>query len=285
MKMGKKILSTFMAFAIAVGCLMLPTIDASAAAPKTSTFVIDKKSKVCYPTKVRVGLDSHGNSFKVYMPNEGDYISSVKASDGLLIKVTGKDSYYGDYSTSRRIDGQTEAGYYKTVSDITCFAEKKGTYSVTFTVKNKKKKSICTKTVKIYAEEYAYPIKSLKYAGKDYLLEDTSLTSQASGQLIITMNKGFRLQKVELGTYAESYTEYPEPVYKEIKNKSTINLATEAVYHYTSYSYSSSDNLYSSVSARDYDHLYPPTFIRLTYKDAKLGTTHTTQYVLYYQNK
>lgn len=284
MKMGKKILSTLMAFAIAAGCLMLPTIDASAA-PKTSTFVIDKKSRVCYPTKVRVGLDSHGNSFSVYMPDEGDYISSVKTSDGLIAKVSGKDSYYGDYSTSRRIDGQQESSDYKTVSDITCFAEKKGTYSVTFTVKNKKKKTICTKTVKIYAEDYAYPVKSLKYAGKDYLSGDTNLTSQKSGQLTITMNKGFKLQKVELGTYAKSYTEYPEPIYKEIKNKSTITLATEAVYHYTSYSFSSADNLYSNVSARDYDHLYPPTFIRLTYKDAKLGITRTTEYILYYQAK
>lgn len=283
MKMGKKILSAFMAFAIAVGCLMLPTVDAYAATPKTSTFVIDKKSKVCYPTKVRVGLDSHGNSFSVYMPNEGDYISSVKADDGLITKVTGRDSYYGDRSTSHRVDGRQEPDSYKAVADITCFAEKKGTYSVTFTVKNKKKKTICTKKVKIYAEEYAYPVKSFKYAGKEYPSTSSNLSTSASGQLAITMNKGFKLQKVELGTYAKSYTEYPEPVYKEIKNKSTINLATEAAYHYTSYSYTST--YYSSVSARDYDHLYPPTFIRLTYKDAKLGITRTTEYTLYYKNK
>jgi len=283
MKLVKKIVATVFAIAVAVTCLTALATEVQAA-PKTTTYVIDKKSGVWYPTKIRVGIQERGNTTNIYMPNEGDYIASVKtSSSNLIAKVTERISYKEDNYTTVYADEKTSYKM-KQINEITFFAKKAGTYTATVTIKDVKKKTVCKKKIKVYAEDFSYALKTFKYGGK-YYYGTNIITKKASGKLEIALNKGFKLQKIEVGTYQEGeYEDYtPEPVFKTVKNKKKISLATSTKYNsgVDEYSYGS----YSRKSGYATEFLYPITIVRITYKDQKLGTVHTMEYDIFYQNK
>lgn len=285
MKAVKKIAAVFLMMAVVFSCFGASAVEVQAAA-KTTTYVMDSKKGVYYPTKVRAGLDSLYDDSDIYLVNEGDYVASVKSSSSNLIaKITNKTIYTGDYSTSVSL-GADKYAECKSRWRISYHANKKGTYTLTVTIKNAKKKTTCTKKIKVYAEEYASPVKTIKYAGKEFGYGSNVFTKK-SGTLKVTMNKGFKLQKIEVGTYTENgtYTDsYPVPNYKTVKNNKKISLATNTKYTSGIYTYEGS-GYYSYTSGRSQDYLYPVTFVKITYKDTKLGITQTTEYELFYKNK
>ncbi|MCM1160611.1 MAG: hypothetical protein NC412_05235 [Roseburia sp.] len=283
MKLGKKIAAALLLLAVTFNCLSAATMEVQAA-PKTTTYVLDSKKGVYYPTKVRAGINELYNDSYIYMVNEGEYVASVKSnSSNLIAKVTEKRNYTGDNYTSIWLEGDKRLNF-KSVGGISYHAKKKGTYTLTVTIKNAKKKTTCKKKIKVYAEEYAIPVKTLKYAGKACDTYGGNLVNKKSGKIQVTMNKGFKLQKIEMGTYKAAYNEYsPEPVYVKIKNKQNIALATSTKYTANAYSYTS--DYYSYQLGTNYDYLYPVTFIRITYKDTKLGIVQSTTYDLFYKDK
>lgn len=283
MKQSKKIAAAFFSLLIVLGCFNVSATEVQAA-PKTTTYVLDTKKGVCYPTKVRAGIRELSNGCSIYLVNEGDYVASVKSnSSNLLTKITGKAVYTGDEYTSVRLEGDKEQKC-RSRSTIAYHAKKKGTYTLTVTIKNAKKKTTCKKNIQVYAEEYATPVKSLKYAGKSYNAIGTNLFTKKSGKLQVVMNKGFKLQKIEVGKYAEkAYKEYnPEPVYVKVKNKANITLADST--KYKANTYISPGEYYSYESGTNYDYLYPVTYVKVTYKDMKLGIVRSAEYELYYKN-
>lgn len=222
MKQNKKIVAAFLVLLIVFGCFNASAMEVHAA-PKTTTYVLDAKKGVCYPTKVRAGIRELSNGCSIYLVNEGDYVASVKSnSSNLLTKITGKAVYTGDEYVAVRLEGDKEQKC-RSRSTITYHAKKKGTYTLTVTIKNAKKKTTCKKKIQVYAEEYATPVKSLKYAGK-LCNEYSNLFAKKSGKLQVTMNKGFQLQKIEVGKYEEkAYEEYsPKPAYVKVKNKKRL---------------------------------------------------------------
>ena len=286
MKLAKRLASALLALAVVCSCLNLSALEAHAAAPKTSTLVIDSKNGVISPTKVRAGIQNLYNYTSIYLANDGDYVASVTSNSSQLVaKITYKAIYNEDYNY--RIDVNGKEGQYRSRYEISYFAKAKGTYTLTATIKNAKKKTTCKKKITVYVEENTDPIKSFKYAGKEYAYAYDKLSKKASGKLQITMNKGFQLQKIERGVYVDGkYEDYsPEPVFKSVKNKSNISLATSTKYTAGIYSYQSSYSGDSYESGTSYDYLYPVTVIRVTYKDTKLGIVRTTEYNLFYQNK
>lgn len=283
MKQSKKIAAAFLTLIIALSCFNTSAMEVKAAA-KTTTYVLDAKKGVCYPTKVRAGIRELSNGCSIYLVNEGDYVASVKSnSSNLIAKVTGKAVYTGDEYTSVRLEGNKEQKC-KVRGTITYHARKKGTYTLTVTIKNAKKKTTCKKKIQVYAEEYATPVKSIKYAGK-LCNTYSNLFTKKSGKLQVTMNKGFKLQKIEVGKYAEkAYEEYsPEPSYVKVKNKKNISLADSTRYKANVSSYPG--EYYSYESGTEYDYLYPVTYVKVTYKDIRLGIVGSMEYELYYKNK
>ena len=165
MKLGKKIAAALLLLAVIFNCFCTAEMEVQAAA-KTTTYVLDSKKGVYYPAKVRAGVKELYNSSDIYMVNEGDYIASVKSSSSNLIaKITEKRNYTGNNYTSIWLEGDKQVKC-KSVGEISYHAKKKGTYTLTVTIKNAKKKITCKKKIKVYAEEYATPVKTLKYAGK-----------------------------------------------------------------------------------------------------------------------
>lgn len=286
MKLARRIMACALAVAVAISTFAVAPINTEAAAPKKNTYVLDSKKGVAYPTKVRAGIMGKYNTEEVYLINEGDYVSGVKSnSSDLIVKLTKKSVYTGNQYSTNDILGNGEGIKCKAYYTITFYAKKKGTYNVTVTVKNAKKKTTCKKKIKVYAEEYSYPVNYCKYAGK--LCDVYNLTNKKSGKIKVKMNKGFKLQKIEVGTYAAGKTkEYdPEPVFKKVKNNSKISLATSTKYQSDVYEYSYGDGDYSYERGYDVEYLYPITIVRITYKDTKLGTVQTIDYDLFYQNK
>lgn len=284
MKQIKKLVVFVLTLAVVFSNFSFAAMDTQAA-EKTTTNVYDSKKGVCYPSKIRVGINQQSNNCaEVYLANEGDYVASVKSnSPNLTVKLTKKYIYSGNYGTSAELNGQ-ESPDFKASYQIDCLSTKKGTYTITVTVKNAKKKTVCTKKIKVYAEDYSSPIKSIKYAGTQFFY--THVTKKKSGKIQVAMNSGYKLQKIEIGTYGvgKTYEEYyPEPEYKTVKNKQKITLATSTKYSAGVDSYGGGSYSYS----REYlcDYLYPVTFVRVTYKDMKLGITKTTEYQLFYQNQ
>ncbi|MBD5545472.1 MAG: hypothetical protein HDR01_14830 [Lachnospiraceae bacterium] len=283
MKPNKRVTAILLVLIVFFNCLHVPLLEVQAAT-KTTTYVMDSKKGVYYPAKVRAGINELSNSATIYLVNEGDYVAAVKSSSSdLIAKVTGKTIYTGDhYTTVRLAEGKEQKC--KAEGSITYHAKKKGTYTLKVTIKNAKKKTTCTKKIKVYAEDYATPVKTLKYAGKLYNTY-SKLFTKKSGKLQVAMNKGFKLQKIEVGTYTEGvYKDTSvEPTFVKVKNNKNITLAASTKYTVDSYSYASA--YYSYQSGRSYDYLYPVTLVRITYKDTKLGVTQSVVYELYYKKK
>ncbi len=216
----------------------------------------------------------------IYLQNDGDTVQNVKASSSNLIaKVT--ERRYNKYK--EHVSGYTyddNGNYippkYEIKTDyssiyISCFAKKKGSYKVTFDVVKADGTVRCTKTIKVKTTypETKSPVKKITYAGKN-IYDIYPYTKTTSGKLSVTMNKGFKLKKIEVITTGKD----GKSVIKTVKNNKTIKLAKQEKY--------TSDN-YSSKS--EYNRLFPCTDIRITYVEKKTGDESETYYYLYTMNR
>ncbi|MBR1693601.1 MAG: hypothetical protein IJ711_12640 [Lachnospiraceae bacterium] len=268
MKIARRIATALLMLTVAVTALHADTIDAEAAAPKSHTYVLDKKSGAGYPTAVRVGVGVTHSDFEVYLKDKGDYVAKVTSSSSdLIAKVTrtykikkdngsiGISDYFGD-------------AQFKGTSEITCYAYKEGTYTLTLTINNAKKKQIAKKKIKVYAGA-TEELSKMTYAGKSVTeAYGGLLTSKAKGKLVVKAGKDFTIKKIQVGGYKADGT----IDYKTVKNGSTITLSTVKAYQKKDYSYQSDYSSYESGVA--YDYIYPATHIKVTVYDKKLKTTY-----------
>ena len=179
------------ALAVAIGCFFLLPAQAKAAT-KTHTYKYDAKSGVLYESAVRISYNSrYASEADVYLTNEGDQISAVKTSKGLVAKVSYSYEITGGTSSTSCYEYDGDADYdnrlrFKSEHRISFFAVKPGTYTAKFTVKNAAGKKLCTKTIKVYAGNTS-PYEYVSYAGvKNY--GNNVLTKRASGKFKIKIH-------------------------------------------------------------------------------------------------
>lgn len=266
------------ALAFVIGCFFLLPTQAKAAT-KTNTFKYDAKSGVLYESAVRTSYNStYSPDAEVYLPNEGDRITKIKTSKGLVAKVTYSYELTGDSTmTCSEYDGNLEYDkrlHFKNRHEISFFAVKPGTYTAKFTVKNAAGKKICTKTIKVYAGN-TFPYEYITYAGvKNY--GNNITTKKASAKFKLKANSDYKIKKLEIAT---SYDADGNLIYKTFKNGQKIKLAKENKYKQTNYKYENgdptnpNDYYYKNEYYETYDFLKPVTYIKVTFYDKKLKTT------------
>lgn len=266
------------AFALVIGCFFLLPAQAKAAT-KTNTYKLDAKSGVLYESALRISYGSPYTQYaEVYLPNEGDRITSVKTSKGLIAKVTYAYEISGDSNTlCYEYDGDLDYDKrlrFKGRQQISFFVTKPGTYTAKFTVKNAKGKKLCTKSIKVYAGNTS-PFEYISYSGvKNY--GNNIITKRASGKFKIKLNSDYKIKKLEIAT---SYDADGNLVYKTLKNGSKIKLAKKNQYKKSNYKNENGDPndpnsyYYKYESYENNDFLKPVTYVRATVYDKKLKTT------------
>ncbi len=266
----KKIL---LACALFLICMVLSTTNAQASsldAPGKT----DSKRDILWHDAMRVDVQEPQHfAAEVYFKNPKHYISSVKSNSPNLLAMIISDITATNPGESIYYCQSNDTEYFRGFR-IGFFATKKGSYKVTFTVKNAAKKTVTKKTIKVYAGYPNTPIKSITYAGKKYLdvwNSSSFTTKKASGKLKLVANQTYKIKKIEIAT---AFDTDGNPVYKKIKNGAKIKLATKTAYRVI---YSESD---SYRYGYEMDFLKPMTQIRVTYYDQKLKKTSTEEYSL-----
>lgn len=247
-------------------CLLLSNVlTVSAATEKKEGEVYveayyDVKGNVQNTKKMRIGtMDMY--SFEVEY-GKGDKITNlkVKKKGGMTAKVTYSREYaYSDY------------GY----SDISMYATKAGTYTVSFDVVDSQNKKLKSCSVKVQAVNSWEPIKKAVFGKKTVktntgsikkgTLKTSSKTatkvSGKSGKIKVTPNSQYKIT----GLVVVAVDKNGKYTYKKIKNGKNITLSKtyENVYRYAS------DDGYSSRSAKKYTYIY------VSYKDKFFGDTRT----------
>lgn len=267
--MKQKMFKRVMAAVLAVG-LLFTTPVTSEAAKVTKSTTISPYSDYSYSSGI-----SNTGAIYVELDEPGDYIKNIKSKNSnLKAKLTCGYSYY--YKSDDYISKSNN--YYAVIG---LYTNKALSTKVSFDIygeDNKKKES---KTVKVTAKTTSYlnPVKSIKFGGKE--LDYNKLYTAKSGKVKVTMNKNFKLLKLEAGTYSapkkttsDSCTRYEnEIVYKKAKNNGKITLGKYGYYY--SYNYQYSDGkIHSNYSSR----ILAPTYIRITYQNKKTKDTGTVTY-------
>lgn len=215
------------------------------------------------PTKCRGNSNSAWNSVEI--PLEKEQYIKITSSKGLKTKVTGEN--YGSV-------------YDDSTAEISYYSSKTGKYTIKFDVYDattKKKVSSHTLTAYIYDDS---PVKSLFIDGNDYYKNYSNIISKDAVTIKVTMNKDYKLSKVEYGTYGkptkdEFGGERNTMTYKRFKNGTKITLGKYANY--------SSSNSETETYRYHYMNtsLFPQTQIKVTYVDKYTGAEDCIYYTLY----
>lgn len=196
MKKLKQLLMCLSAFILCAGFVLAGSVTAEASSKDV-------------PSKAYILVGTEGG-FWFTFDSAGSKITNLKSnSKNFVVKVT-------NYSS-------TECG-------ISYYAKKAGSYKITFTIKPKSGKSI-KKTVKVTAGKVD-PIKKVTFGGKQipiytYWNSRALYTTAKSGKLSVSMNKGFKIKKIRVGTlkkYKKGKNTYTDVVFKTVKNNSKISL-------------------------------------------------------------
>jgi hypothetical protein len=181
-----------------------------------------------------------------------DHIENLKTSSkNLTAKIT-----------STQIDEDSENG--NNSSTIGLYANKNGTYKVTFDIYDAYDEKVSSHSVTVYANK-DYAIKKITFAGKDM----SRLSDVTKGKLSVSMNKGYTLKKIEVQTYDKNGKE----VIKTVKNNSTIELSKYAYFYESGKMYEYSYYLNTSLLAH--------TQISVTYTDKYTKQNRTDSYYMY----
>lgn len=230
-------------------------------------------ASLSYPTKLHIGLGyANADAIEIKLASAGDKIKNIKSSSKNLIAYqTSLDIYRSSYSQS---DERNAAG-------IGVYAKKKGTYTVKFSIYDKSGKKKSTKSVKIYANNDS-AVKSFKVDGKD--IYSLNYVNKKTAKIKVTMNKGYKLKKIEVGTYKQTKSGNrtdSEMKYKKVKNGSKITLGTKRYYHsYKDEETSSYDSNYYYYNENWRKGMTAPTEIRVTYTDKYTKQTATAYYTI-----
>jgi len=162
------------------------------------------------PKKTETILDDFYVSAYAYYLGEVDStaknyvgITDVKSSSSKLkVKLAGR-SY-------------TETGYNE--ATIYAYAKKAGTYTISYNLTYFDDNSAVQKearTIKVIAKEYK-PFKTVTFAGKSlwydknssskYIYKTNNFTTKKSGKLVVKAANGFKINKIEVGTYEKKTT-------------------------------------------------------------------------------
>lgn len=265
--MKQKIFKNLVVSALVMGMLFTTPVTADAATVTKST-KISTMSEYSYSSSV-----STSGAIYVQLDEPGDYITNIKSKNSALTaKLTYVHSYYAINSSADDKD------YYAVIG---LFAKKKVSTSVSFDIYGEDNKKKETKTVKVTAVNTAseLPVKSITFGGKP--LSYTKLYTSKKGKVKVTMNKNYKLVKLEAGTYtapkkssSDFSTQYQNEVsYKTIKNNSKVTLGTRS-YYYSYFNQTYSGKRSYSLSTR----IVAPTYIRITYQNKKTKATGTVTY-------
>lgn len=264
--MKRNIFKKLTIFTLTAAMLFTTPVMADAATVTKST-TISPLSEYTYSSGI-----SNSGAIYVQLDEPGDYVTNIKSKNSALTaKLT---RYYAYYPSSVK-------NYYAVIG---LFANKKVSTSVSFDIygqDNKKKES---KTVKVTAANTSTknPIKKITFGGK--AINPNKLYTSKKGKMKVTMNKNYKLLKLEAGTYtapkkstSSDGTQYQnEQIYKTIKNNSKVTLGKYGSYY--SYAYQSATGQRTSgFSSR----IIAPTSIRITYQNKKTKTTETAIYYIY----
>jgi len=234
------------------------------------------------------------------------YKVSVKSSSSnlKLFKSTETSTTSETNSNSKQV---TKSG--GTTVSVSGYAKKAGTYKVTYTVKDINGTVVVpTQTLTVVAKDDVSPFKKITYAGQSLwtnedsrfaLSDDTNVyTTKKKGKLIVKPASGYKIKKIEVGTYnavatetsdstttttnknsgkaytnssgttsyVTSYNEYGQAVtgittYKTVKSGKKITLGT------VPYTYTRVTNNTSYTSTYEGTALLPATTVRVTYYD------------------
>lgn len=257
------------AFAISVFTTTPVTADA-ATAPKSTT--ISTNAEYSYSS----GISSSG-AIHVKLDDAEDYIGNIKSKNSSLkAKVTYMYCYNENSSSA-------ESPY----ATIGLYAKKNLNTVVTFDIFDGNGKKKESKSVKVIAKTSVsstkVPVKSATFAGKPITYGKVS--TKNSGKVKVTMNKNFKLVKLEVGTYSAPKKEVSGTssrlqntiTYKTIKNNAKIKLGTKC---YT-YSYLDDDADNNYYYSSYHTNILAPTQIKITYQDKKTKTTGEVYYIIY----
>ncbi len=198
-------------------------------------------------------------------------LKHIKTNNKNLIA---RQTYQKNRKEADRWDKENPYGCAK----IGLYAKKTGTYKVTFDVYAGGKKA-SSHSVNVFVRSNTdtdYPIKKATFAGKT---EFYGVTGKKSGKFKVTMNKNYKLKKIEVRTYDKNGRE----VVKTVKNGAKITLGAYAYKYENDYSYHSSYNSswYYDLSTR----LFAETSVRVYYQNTKTNAESSASYTLYRKPK
>jgi len=270
--MKKNILKFAISACLAASALLMMNIPAKA------EHVRYEEIGVSYDNQEEIGVGyaskyANGGAGKAYVYAGYEHkITNLKSSNkNIQAKITktsktvfNRTEY--DWETDKYVPTKEERE--NSDYEVSFFATKAGTATVTFDVVDKDGKVIHNGVITVTAvknQRYVNPVKKITYSGKDVWSLPVEKTPK-SGKIKVTMAKGFKLVSLEIGTM----TSTGERTYKKIKNNQKITL-TKSIYY----------KVVNDSSAEYYDPLLPGTSIRITYKNNK---TKATSYDIYTLN-
>ncbi|MBQ7065829.1 MAG: hypothetical protein IJN92_03330 [Lachnospiraceae bacterium] len=313
MKIRKKLLTGFMAVALAITGFVTAGTESKAAYTPVYTndydqYGFDKQGFDKYgikytlggaynnaKTKMRMGVDDDkylSNGITVVYNNPSYSLVSVKSnSKNLVAKIISNGDSTVTVSTKEYNDGRKETST-ETVTgntaEIGLYAKKAGTYKIVITTKLstgallKKTISIKATTKEPYTLSYANATKLKNSEGQYYT---TKFYSVKSGKLTVKAAKGYKVTSIQ---FANSFDDNGEFKYVTIKSGKKVKLNTKStrtiksvdIYTHEGKSFK---RTISDTYTKMYDYIFPVSAVKVTYKDTWLGSTFESTTYMYYR--
>lgn len=216
------------------------------------------------PKKIRIYPRYTGGWDRWNIP-AGCTVKNIKTnSANLKAKLT--------YSESRKDSSESTSSI-----GISFYAQKEGTYTLSFDVYNAKGKKVSTEKIKVYVRSDS-PVKSVSVTGLD---AKTGYVAKKTGTLKVSMNPGYTLKKIEVGknkVIKNGDNKHTEEVYTTVKNGSKITFNTTPYTYKYSYTSGSPSDAYYSYHKQSSKEAMATTYVRITYVDKYTKTEETTTY-------
>lgn len=260
-KIGKMILSSLMALALVLS-VVTPATMASAQEEKVTYLKNVPGKKHCIYNKYS------SNEYTIAEFNLENYDNKIYvkcSSKNMYAGVTHKNSSYSKSSDQVQSSGNVR---------VSAVFKKAGNYKVTVTEKTAKGKVVFTKNIKVYCNTSS-PVKKLTLNGK---VRNYSYVTMKSAKAKVTMNKGYKLKKIEYGVYKKNSNEM---VWKAIKNGGKVVFGKYPYHSGSKNEYGDKDGDYYSYYEYYSENLVADTFIRITYIDKYTKENDTVTYHYY----
>lgn len=201
MKSLKRFSLFILTFGLLLGLVTIKSETASAA-----------NAKATVPKSVRITSNAiFESAIQITPASYGDKIKNLKISSKNL-KVKQSLINYDQSVKKRKLA-------------FSLYAKKTGTYYVTFNICDSKGKKKSSHKITVYVKN-DLPIKSITYGGESMKMtsfdEWILYTDMSFGKFKVTMNKGYKLKKIQYVSYVSYEGDYDE--YVTMKNNKKINL-------------------------------------------------------------